>query len=92
MPESSSGALFDHPADCTSLHLKTPDSRGADLAFVRPMRRSLTTNLLKMNRLALCPHKVEILGLLRPSCVGNPTPFPTTHNLHPAATAAAQRT
>ena len=62
---------------------KTPGSRGADLAFVRPMRRSLTSNLLTMNRLALCPHKVEILGLLRPSPVGNLTPSPATHNPQP---------
>jgi hypothetical protein len=58
---------------------KTPGSRGADLSFVRPIGRRLTHNLNTMNRLPLCPHNARFFGLLRPSCVGNPTPPPTTH-------------
>jgi hypothetical protein len=83
MPESLSGELFDHPTFSASIHLKTPASRGADLAFVRPIRRSLTHNLLKMNRLALCSHNIDFFGLVRPSPVGNRRSLSTTHNLQP---------
>ena len=57
---------------------KTPDSRGADLSFVRPFGHCLADNLPTMNRLPLCPHNVDFLGLVRPSCLGNPHSF--SHN------------
>ena len=85
MPTSRSGELFDLATGYASLHLKTPGSRGADLAFVRPNDHRSTHNVLKMNRLALCPHNVDFLGLVRPSPVGNPTPSPTTPNLQPTS-------
>jgi hypothetical protein len=58
---------------------------GADLSLVRHFRRRLTHNLITMNRLPLCLKKVEISGLLRHPCLGNPhslshSPKPTTHN------------
>jgi hypothetical protein len=62
---------------------RTAGSGGADLAFLRPLCRRLTHNLLTMNRLPLCPHNVDFLGLLRPPPGGNPTPSPTAHNLQP---------
>jgi hypothetical protein len=57
---------------------KTPGSRGADLSFVRPFGHCLADNLPTMNRLPLCPHNVDFLGLVRPSCLGNPHSF--SHN------------
>jgi hypothetical protein len=83
MLESLSSARFDHATANASIHLKTPDSGGADLSFVRPIHPHLTHNLLTMSRLALCSHNIDFLGLVRPSCVVNPTPSPTTHNLQP---------
>jgi hypothetical protein len=85
MPESLHSAHFEHANGNASLHQKTPDSRGADLSFVRPFDHPLTRNLLTMNRLPLCLHNSHFLGLVRPSCVGNPhspshNPQPTAHN------------
>jgi hypothetical protein len=83
MPESLSNARFDHATANASIRLKTPDSGGADLAFVRPIHLRLTHNLFTMNRLGLCSHNIDFLGLVRPSCVVNPTPL--SHNPQPAA-------
>jgi hypothetical protein len=85
MPESISVILSDHATLYASLRPITPDSSGADLSFVRHLRRRLTHNLITMNRLPLYLKKVEIPGLLRHPCIGNPhsfsrNPQPTTHN------------
>jgi hypothetical protein len=82
MPESSSGALFDHRTGCASLHLKTTGSGGADLSFVRPIDHPLTHNFITMNRLPLCPHNSHFLGLVRPS--------PTPHTSHPTTPPVTQ--
>jgi hypothetical protein len=81
----------------------TPDTfpSGADLSLVRHLCRRLTHNLITMNRLPLCLKKVEISGLLRHPCAGNPNslshnPQPTTrratsrlsHNLQPTSRTA----
>jgi hypothetical protein len=85
MPESQHEAHSDHATGNASLSPKKPNSRGADLSFVRPFDHPLTRNLLTMNRLPLCLHNSHFLGLVRPSCVGNPhhpshNPQPTAHN------------
>jgi hypothetical protein len=48
----------------------------ADLRLVRHFRPILTNNPLAMSSLSLCPHKREILGLVRhpPACTSAPTP------------------
>jgi hypothetical protein len=65
----------------------TPDTvpGGADLSLVRHLPRRLTHNLITMNRLPLCLKKVEISGLVRHPCLGNPhslfhNPQSSTHN------------
>jgi hypothetical protein len=63
---------------------KTPGSGGADLSFVRHFCPRPTRNLITMNPLPLCLKKVEISGLVRRLCAGNPNsplPQPTTQRL-----------
>jgi hypothetical protein len=79
-PEIS--GLVRHPVPTTHLSppttsMKTLDSRGADLSLLRPSARFQTDKPLKMSSLSLCPHNLEISGLVRPS-------VPTTH--HPPPT------
>jgi hypothetical protein len=85
MPKSRSSELFDLATGYASLHLKTPGSRGADLAFVRPNDHHSTHNPITMNCLALCPHNVDFLGLVRPSPVWNPHSLSLSHNLQPTS-------
>ncbi len=59
MPESRSEQLVEHVVE-------TPESRDADLAFVRPKCHPLTHKPIAMNHLRLGDHKRQILSLVRP--------------------------
>jgi hypothetical protein len=69
---------------------------GADLSFVRHLRRRLAHNLIRMSRLPLCLKKAGISGLVRHPCVGNPySPSKSTsrlsHNPQPTSRTTTRR-
>ncbi len=65
----------------TNYVTKTPESRVAYPIFMRPIRRSPKCNPMATNHLLLRAKKIEISGLMRPSCLSLSR---LPHNPHPA--------
>src|SRR5260370_28458972 len=83
MPTSPSRQVTKQPRDPS----KTPHPSGACPFFTRPKAPRLLHKPMIMSQLNLCPKKVEISGLMRPSPLVNPGTLTTrlSHNPQPTS-------